>query len=133
MSKRSIGKFVRRAEKKVDYWVEVAITDFVEEIAGRIDSQADLARKLRASSAYVSRVLSGSENLSLRTMAKIALATGGKVRVHVANLDARTVWKDVYSNHSFEVLKISGLRTEPAQFAYRGDDSPVRQIAIGDA
>ena len=39
-------------------------------------SQADIARELGLNRAYISRVFSGSENLTLKTIARLAAAVG---------------------------------------------------------
>ena len=44
-------------------------------------NKAELAKRLRTSRAYVTQILSGDRNLSLRSLAKLAYAMG--LRVHV--------------------------------------------------
>jgi transcriptional regulator with XRE-family HTH domain len=72
--------------------------DFTEELLGRMDDRdmqrVTLANAAGVSQAYISKVLSGSENFTIETMTKLALAVGGKVRLHIADLSADTRWVD---------------------------------------
>lgn len=52
-----------------------------EEMESRGISRADLARNLDTSRSYVTQLLSGSRNLTLRTLSDIAWACGARVQV----------------------------------------------------
>lgn len=81
-------KLIEETETSPDYWKEVTTGDFTDEIVRvmheREISRADLARALNTSPAYVTKILRGNANLTLRSMAKVALALGMKVRLHLA-------------------------------------------------
>jgi DNA-binding phage protein len=91
-------QFVRKAETSVDYWVDVPITDFIEDVWRLMEEQkvsrAELARRLGTSRAYVTKLLGGNANFTLQTMAKVAMALGSQVHVHVAGRDVLTRWID---------------------------------------
>ena len=57
-------------------------------------SRAELARRLQTSRAYVTKLLGGNANFTLQTMAKVAMALGGKVHVHISGREALTRWID---------------------------------------
>jgi transcriptional regulator with XRE-family HTH domain len=70
--------------------------DFTSDLLARMGDQprAALADAAGVSPAYITKVLKGSENFTIETMAKLALAVGGKVRIHIADLNAETSWVD---------------------------------------
>lgn len=99
MAHRDYQKLFRDAEASSEYWAEVAIGDFTEEICRLLDekptTRAELARRLGTTPAYVTKVLRGNANFTLASMAKIALALGSQVRVHLAPKGSYTIWKDL--------------------------------------
>jgi len=68
-----------------EYWEEGAILDFTEALYGAMEEEgvtrAELARRLGTSQAYITRVLGGHANFTLKTMAKLALALGLQLEV----------------------------------------------------
>lgn len=83
-------KLIRRARKSVEYWTQVSIRDFVRGLDARMDAldmnRAQLAEKIGASPAYVTKVMRGDVNFTLETMNKLAMATGGRVHVQVVGM-----------------------------------------------
>jgi plasmid maintenance system antidote protein VapI len=71
-------------------------------------NNATLAEAAGVSPAYITKVLRGSENFTLETMSKLAMAVGGKVRIHIADQNARTHWTDTIGN----VATASGASTQ---------------------
>jgi transcriptional regulator with XRE-family HTH domain len=82
----------------VDYWADGPITQFIEDVWRLMEEQkvsrAELARRLGTSRAYVTKMLGGNANFTLQTMAKVAMALGAQVHVHVAGRDILTRWID---------------------------------------
>ena len=68
-----------------EYWEEGAVLDFTEALYIAMEEQgvtrAELARRLGTSQAYITRVLSGNANFTLKTMSKLALALGLQLEV----------------------------------------------------
>ena len=91
-------RFVQEAQSSVNYWVDVPITEFAEDVWRLMEEQkvsrAELARRLGTSRAYVTKLLGGNANFTLQTMTKVAMALGAQVHVHVADRDALTRWID---------------------------------------
>ncbi|MCX6842089.1 MAG: helix-turn-helix transcriptional regulator [candidate division WOR-3 bacterium] len=92
-------QMVARHEGEPEYWVEYLKLVFSEEIGRIMDergvSQAELARRLGTSRAYVAKVLRSTANLTLATMAKLALALDARVDLslvpkekHVSSFDS---------------------------------------------
>ncbi len=80
-------KMVAEAEATPAFWAEGAILEFTEALWARMEeekvSRAELARRLGTSKAYVTKVLGGNANFTLHSLAKLALAVGGKVRISI--------------------------------------------------
>jgi transcriptional regulator with XRE-family HTH domain len=90
-----MGKYQRlisRMAGSVDYWAQAAMRRFVLDIDRRMKDQnisrAELADKLRATPAYVTKVMRGDVNFTLETMTKLALAVGGKLQVRIIDADS---------------------------------------------
>jgi len=71
-------RWMNDAEKSEDFQVEKLILHFTEEVVSAMKvrnmSQADLARMLEKSPAYVSKMLAGETNFTLRSLVRIARA-----------------------------------------------------------
>jgi predicted XRE-type DNA-binding protein len=99
MHKRRYREFIERIASTVEYKVDVAALEFVDELVrcmwqARV-TQAELARRLGASEPYVSKVLRGDTNFTLATMVKLATAVGQDLRVHLASAGSAVQWFDV--------------------------------------
>lgn len=98
MPKHDYHQLIQQAEASPEYWAEVAIGDFTEEICRLLQekrmTRADLARELGTSPAYVTKVLRGNANFTLASMAKLAMALDTRVAIHLAPRGAMTHWKD---------------------------------------
>ncbi len=84
-------------EKRPDYWAELAMLDFSEDVLDAMRAQsvtrAELARLLGTSPGHVTRLLSGSSNLTLATMSKMAFVLGLELRTTLVPMQA--AWTDV--------------------------------------
>jgi plasmid maintenance system antidote protein VapI len=105
--KETISRFhqmVEEARQSPDYWVEVPIIEFTQEVSSLMEKQgvsrAELARRLETSRAYVTKLLDGNANFTLYTMTKVAMALGTAVHVHLAPQSADVRWKDVSASDS---------------------------------
>ena len=85
MTGKSFKQLFEEAERRPEYWEEGAILDFTEALHVAMDEQgmtrAELARRLGTSQAYITRVLSGNANFTLKTMSKLAFALGMRLDV----------------------------------------------------
>jgi len=79
-------------EKHPDYWAELAMLDFSEDVLDAMRTQsvtrAELARRLGTSPGHVTRLLSGSGNLTLATMSRMAFALGLELRTTLLPMTA---------------------------------------------
>lgn len=94
-------QYVTEINKSLDFWLEVSVIEFTEELARIMDelsiTQAELARRIDKKPSYVSRVLSGNVNFTLKTMTRLALALDSIVHTHLAPKNAQVHWLDEYS------------------------------------
>lgn len=85
MTESTFAQLFAEARGMPEYWEEGAILDFTEAMYIAMEEQdvtrAELARRLGTSQAYITRVLGGHANFTLRTMAKLALALGLQLEV----------------------------------------------------
>jgi transcriptional regulator with XRE-family HTH domain len=86
------------ARERLAYHVEGAILEFTEEIVAHMEvekvSNAELAKRLDSSPAYVTKVLRGNTNFTLESMVKIARALNAELRVHLQPAGSKTQWLD---------------------------------------
>jgi len=79
-------------EKHPDYWAELAMLDFSEDVLDAMRAQsvtrAELARRLGTSPGHVTRLLSGTGNLTLATMSKMAFVLGLELRTSLVPMAA---------------------------------------------
>lgn len=84
-----------RDGESLDYWVDAACLSFEEDLFRLMEergiSRADLARAIGASTAYVSKILNGESNYTLRTMAKLARAVEGVLQVRIVDEEGEVV------------------------------------------
>lgn len=101
MTAKSFTRLIREAERDPAYWAERAILRVTEEICQAMDqrgiTRAELSRRLDASPPYVTKILRGDANLTVESLARIALALGGEVKFHIAPFGMRTRWLDASS------------------------------------
>jgi transcriptional regulator with XRE-family HTH domain len=85
-----------QAENHPDYWVEGAILEFTDEVLRKLKasglSRSDLAEKLGHSPPQISRLLSGRNNFTLRTMVEVSRALNCELRLHLQSAGMRTAW-----------------------------------------
>jgi ribosome-binding protein aMBF1 (putative translation factor) len=108
-----LSKAIQRAEEATretsEYWAEALKLEFAialeknRKAAGL--SCASLAERIKASAAYITKVLRGESNLTIESMVKLARAVDGHVRIEIvgkekeayqwgiADLDARAKTK----------------------------------------
>jgi len=95
MTEPSFRQLFDDARRMPEFWEEGAITAFTEALWAAMAEQditrTDLARRLGTSQAYVTRVLSGNANFTLKTMTKLAFALGMQLDVGLRPQQASVV------------------------------------------
>ena len=140
-------------EEPLSYWVAVARIGFEDDFHRLFEdlgiSQAELARRIPASEAYVSRFLNGSRgNYSLETMAKWARAVGGVVQVRILKeegeavrvvdyetaraVDAQHLAKDLTHESQLECYSLAPI-VNMQDWLASGDSAQVKRKSLGSA
>jgi transcriptional regulator with XRE-family HTH domain len=88
------SELIRDARSRDDYWIEDAILKFTmrlhEVMQEQGISKTELARRLGVSQPYVTRVLKGSDNLTVGTMVKLARAVGASLQISLQESEAES-------------------------------------------
>lgn len=121
---QEIQAALKQARETHEYRAEGASIEFTNALVTRMRevgvSRSELARKIQASPAYVSKILRGDTNFSLDTMVKIATALASDFRCHLQPSGAKSQWLDVYSARtrktSFKNAEVPKNAIRPAQF-----------------
>jgi transcriptional regulator with XRE-family HTH domain len=83
----------------IDYLTEDAKNRFAVCLERRLKDQglskADLARELQSSPAYVTKLLRGDANLTIKTMIQLATAVNGRLHLHIASQEHDVKWFEV--------------------------------------
>lgn len=91
-------RWIEQVEASDEYQRAGLQLTFTEELSRVMEekgvTRAELARRAGTSPAYITKILRGTTNFTLATMAKLARALGTDVRLHLAPKGAQTVWKD---------------------------------------
>jgi transcriptional regulator with XRE-family HTH domain len=99
---------LKAARETHEYRAEGASIEFTNAMVTRMReagvSRSELARMIKATPAYISKILRGATNFSLDSMVKIANALNCELRLHLQPSGAKSQWLDVYSS---ETLKMS--------------------------
>ena len=90
MKRKTFSELFQEAERHEDYWVAGAIMEFTESLVREMErqglSRVELARRLGASPAYVTKILRGKVNFTLATMVRLARALGTELHVQLGSV-----------------------------------------------
>jgi transcriptional regulator with XRE-family HTH domain len=91
----------RRFELDPKYWVEYLKLVFSEDVGRLMDersvNQAELARRLDTSRAYVTRLFHGTFNPTVETLVRVALALDARVALHLHPRHTDACWLEIPS------------------------------------
>jgi hypothetical protein len=95
----SFDQFFDQAEKRSDYWEELAKLEFTREVLLKMEkdgvNKTELSKRLEVRPGMVTRLLSGRNNFELSTMVRIAMALKCRFRSHLEPEGTKTMWLDV--------------------------------------
>ena len=116
MKARTFSAMFQEAEQHDDYWLAGAILAFTESIVREMDrqgmSRTELAQRLGATPAYVTKILRGKVNFTLATMVRLARALNSDLNVQLSTGASRSALKVVDGRGSTGSAK-SGSSTSP--------------------
>jgi transcriptional regulator with XRE-family HTH domain len=123
------------ARKSDTYWTERVLLEFTEEITSRMEAlgvtRAELARRLNAKPTYITRVLNGTNNFTVESMARISKALDCALRVHMQPQGTQLRWLECFDapppvEESFD---IKAAKKEYQKLA-RTSETPNEDLAI---
>jgi len=83
------------ADRPLTYWTALARMGFEEDLARLMEKKgvlkADLAKAINTSAPFITQVLNGTNNYTLKTMVKLARAVGAVVEVRLADEGSEVV------------------------------------------
>ncbi len=98
----SFEELFQHAEDRPGYWLELGKLEFTEEVLARMKqggiSKSQLAIRLQAKPAFVTRLVSGHNNFTLETMVRVARALDCEFRCHLQPAGTKACWMDVLNN-----------------------------------
>jgi transcriptional regulator with XRE-family HTH domain len=108
MKKKSLDSLFESVKTKDTYWTSKAILEFTSDLYQLMKqrglTKADMARALKTSQAYITKVFKGDVNFTIDSMVRLTRALSGKVHIHVVadNVDVR--WFDVIKGEKKPVV-----------------------------
>jgi len=130
-TKTQFEQLMESPEFRKQYAIEGLVTEAGEFIARLMQQQgvtkAELARRLGKSRAYITQMLSGSTNLTVRTLAEVAYALGAEVRLEAAPVEAaeREQARTELGQPVWKVIEMPRKETQ-------GGPPPKRLVRSGD-
>jgi transcriptional regulator with XRE-family HTH domain len=107
---RKLNKF----KEDPEFIAETTIIDVSERITELMEllemNRKELAKKMRCSSPYITKVLGGSENLTIRTLVNLAQALDCKV-----NIELCPKWDYISNEQSFTPVKSFNKSDSPKE------------------
>ncbi|MHB1099533.1 MAG: helix-turn-helix domain-containing protein [Burkholderiales bacterium] len=95
---------LKEARASDSYWVETAKLDFALEFTRHMKEQgvskSEMAKRLKTSPAYITKLLRGDANLTIESMVKAARALNCDFHTHIAHRNASVRWVDVHVNEN---------------------------------
>jgi antitoxin component HigA of HigAB toxin-antitoxin module len=109
MSAMTFAEIIAQAEETHEYWKEVAVLDFTSEMQRIMDqkgiSNADLAKKIGTSRAYITKVFNGNANFTMDTMVKLVHSLNARLHIHISEKEEDVHWLGVYSKKKRKAWK----------------------------
>lgn len=98
---KSFASLFAKLETSPTYQAEKLAVAFLAELNVQMHSKqvsnAELARRMDVSPAYITKIFRGPSNLSIETLAKLAVALDCVVHLHLAKAAATVRWFDVFN------------------------------------
>ena len=105
----SFDQFFEKAERRPQYWEELAKLEFTREAIAQMDAQdiskGELASRLEVRPGMVTRLLSGRNNFELSTMVRMAMALNCRFKSHLQPIGCKSLWFDVYNGQKNETFE----------------------------
>ena len=137
MSVKDLFRAFEEAENTAEYQFEKAVVDLTEQLCEIMEAKgitrADLARQLGKSRAWVTKVLRGDHNVTLKTITDIFWQLGYNARIEAdLNWSSAAAWEQDFGQYTSEgvitVLSQSGSREDgETHYAKQPVEEPMEQ------
>jgi plasmid maintenance system antidote protein VapI len=111
MNPKTVESFTeefKKAHESVHFWTHFGILKFTEDILSRLESDGlshtELAKRMGVSPAFVTKLINGKNNFTLRTMVRVALALGCETHVELREMNADARWRNYEATKSVELV-----------------------------
>ena len=98
---KSFTRLYRELKKTPDYHSQELAVSFLADLTEAMRalgiSNSDLAKRANVSPAYITKVFRGPSNLSLETIAKLAVAAESRANLRLANREHGSIWRNLTS------------------------------------
>lgn len=95
-----LESYIEQNQYTVDYQTELSIIDFNEKIIAKMEelkiSRAELAKRLGVSKAFVTKVLNGNPNMTIKTLISLTLALDCQLYQDIYPRGFKVVRRPVY-------------------------------------
>src|SRR6202011_380165 len=85
MDTNSFADIFAKAQENPRFWEEMAILEFTESVVKRLKSvnltRMDLASKMEVSPAFITKLMCGKNNFTMRTMVRVARSLGCELTI----------------------------------------------------
>ena len=118
------------------YWTERAILDFTSSVAKELRglglTQQEFAGRVGKSPAYVSRVLSGTPNVTVKTMAEMAHAVGMRLCVSLSPQEKQEPSFDHFEVDLCDQVTIGTRRVRHGRFVPISSNEEIKMISSNE-
>jgi len=113
MAIRSLKKLREKVKKNDSYWVERAKLHYAISFNRFFEkkgiTQAELAKNISTSSAYITKVFRGDTNYTIETMVKLARAVDGELRITIIKPEEKNAWNNFISHQNNKQIKAAKI------------------------
>jgi len=91
---KNFSQIVEKAKKHDDYWITGVLIEFTEMVCKHMDekkmTRTELAEKLNVTSAYITKLLRGNANVTLKTMVRLARVFDKEINIEFQNIKSES-------------------------------------------
>lgn len=128
---------LKKIRKTHAYRLEKAKLEFVRGVTRVMRhkgiSNAELARRMKTSPSYITKVMRGDENFTMESLVKITDAVGGTLHIHVADSCAEVRWLEAFGPSRIAEADDARNQVSPSRPKYFINPSRVLQEASGES
>lgn len=131
MNPQGIRRALAGARKTSAYWTERAVLDFTSALwqvmQRRRVSQSELSRRLGKNPAFVSRILNGASNVTIKTIVEMAHALDARVHIDIIEAESKPMLASVTTLEANSPRELQSARVRVSTRAI--EFSPVEYAA----